>query len=239
MKSPSEEATSLREDSRQLVYSRDLAWMKPVPWLTVTDGHSPDLAPTEAACLHILERHGIMPHILDHCRRVADFAVALATRALAVRGVRSETWPLGLPADVVEHTLAAGLLHDVAKSWCLKHGGSHAQTGASWVVAETGNFRVAQAVMHHVEWPWELPSDVCAPAHFVSYADRRVMHDTYVTVQQRYVDLLVRYGLTEAQRESICTSHIQARKLERALSAQLELPLHACTFACGGLVPGA
>lgn len=220
-------------------YSRPLAWMKPIPWFPMVDGHSPDLAPTEAACLQMLEKHGIHPHILRHCRCVADFAVALALRALAVRGVLSEACPTGLPADIVEHTLAAGLLHDVAKSWCIDNGGSHAQTGASWVVAETGNFRVAQAVMHHVEWPWELPADVCAPAHFVSYADRRVMHDAYVTVQKRYEDLIVRYGHTEAQRKSIHASHAQAVKLESALSAQLELPLHACTFAGGGLVPGA
>lgn len=221
------------------VFSRPLAWMKPIPWLPMVDGHSPDLAPNEAACLQILERHGIYPHILNHCRRVADFAVAMAERALAVRGVRTPAWSYGVPEDIAEITLAAGLLHDVAKSWCIDNGGSHAQTGASWIVAETGNFRVAQAVMHHVEWPWELPPDVCTPSHFVSYADRRVMHDTYVTVQNRYVDLLVRYGHTEAQRTSIRASHAQAIKLERALSAQLELPLHACTFAGGGLVPGA
>ena len=33
---------------------------------------------------------------------------------------------------------AAGLLHDLAKTYCIRHGGSHAQLGAAWVLEATG-----------------------------------------------------------------------------------------------------
>lgn len=222
-------------------YSRPLAWLAPLPHLEVIDAFAADtprsFAPPEGACMDMLRRHDTLPNVLEHCRRVARFAVALAERAVAVRGLVSPENPRGVPRDLVEFALAAGLLHDVAKTWCIRNGGSHAHVGAAWVVAETGNFRVAQAVMHHVEWPWELPEDVCTPALFVNYADRRTMHDTYVTLSERHEDLLVRYGLTEARRESILNSTARGHKLEHALSAQLELALDACTVAGGRLVP--
>lgn len=228
---------------QECLHSRPLPWLASVPWLEQAVAFSteePRLpVPDEAACLDILHRHGILPHILEHCRKVANFAVALAERAVDVRGILSTENPGGVAEDLVRSTLAGGLLHDVAKTWCIANGGSHAQMGAAWTVAETGNFRIAQAVMHHVEWPWALPDDVCSPTFFVSYADRRVMHDRYVTVPERYADLLVRYGLTPASRESIEGSHAQAMKLECALSAQLEIPLDACTLAGRRLVPGA
>lgn len=224
-------------------FSRPLAWLAPVPHLAVVDGYSTEtprnLAPTEAACLDMLVRHDIFPNVLIHSRRVAKLAMLLAKRATELRGIASPENPGGVPSDLVDMSYAGGLLHDVAKTWCIRNGGGHAQVGAAWVVAETGNFRIAQAVLHHVEWPWELPKDVCVPALFVNYADRRTMHDGYVTLAERHEDLLVRYGLTEASRESIVGSTARAMKLEHALSAQLEISLDACTVAGGRLVPRA
>ncbi|HIU16940.1 MAG TPA: HD domain-containing protein [Candidatus Avidesulfovibrio excrementigallinarum] len=229
-------------------YSRALPWFNPVPWLDMADGSS-DMGtgriPSDEACFALHDRYGTMEHIRRHCLRVADLATAMAQRAVELYGIDDgQPRPAGMhpacPARLVATTRAAGLLHDLAKTYCIKHGGSHAQLGAAWVLEATGNHRIAQAVFLHVEWPWDFPNNVCSPALFVTYADRRVKHDTYVTVRERYCDLLERYAKTDAcRRTTISSAYDRVLTLERALSAQLELPLHACTVDCGRLVPRA
>ena len=130
----------------------------------------------------------------------------------------------------------AGLLHDIAKSYTVQFGGSHAQIGASWVVDSTGNHKVAQAVYHHVEWPWPLPEDLVHPVFFVIYADKRARHDEMVSLDERYEDLLVRYGKSEHSRAAIHRGWEHSKTIERVLSAQLEFPLHESTVVGGRLV---
>lgn len=186
--------------------------------------------PDEAASLALFGRYNDMPHIAVHCDRVARFAVALALRAVELGRIGPES--LGL-------TLAGGLLHDIAKAWCIRRGGNHAQLGAALVRAETGNPLLARIVLRHVEWPGPLPASVCDPVFFVSYADKRVQHDGYVSLGERYADLLDRYGSTAESRAGIRAGYEQAQNLERALTAQLELQLDACALAGGRLVPRA
>ena len=138
--------------------------------------------------------------------------------------------------ELVALSLAAGLLHDIAKSYTVQFGGSHAQIGASWVVDSTGNHKVAQAVYHHVEWPWPLPEDLVHPVFFVIYADKRARHDEMVSLDERYEDLLVRYGKSEHSRAAIHRGWEHSKTIERVLSAQLEFPLHESTVVGGRLV---
>ena len=220
--------------SSGVMYSRRLPWFEPLPWIDQADGArfgDDGLIPSDAECEALWEHYAMLDNIKAHCRKVADFATAMARIAVARRS---------RPEHFVEVTRAGGLLHDLAKTYCIRNGGSHATIGAAWVLEHTGNPRIAQTVFHHVEWPWELPDDVLTPALLVGYADRRVRHDEYVTIEERYVDLLERYAKNNPdRRESISAARLRAINLERALSAQLELPLYACTFDCGRLVPRA
>ena len=77
---------------------------------------------------------------------------------------------------------------------------------------------------------------ICALPLFVIYADKRVRHDACVPLEERYEDLLTRYGRTEAAREGIRGSYEQGKTIERALSAQLGWALHEDSFDCGRLV---
>lgn len=183
--------------------------------------------PDEAACMALWRKYGMLPNVQRHSRLVAHIATALATRASG----------LGLAVDVAA-VRAAGLLHDIAKTYCLRHGGSHAQVGASWCMAETRHPGIAQGVLLHVQWPWPLPdgNGICALPFFVIYADKRVRHDVCVTLDERFDDLLTRYGRNEAARASIREAHEQGKAIERALSAQLGWSLHEDSFDCGRLV---
>ncbi len=183
--------------------------------------------PDDAACFALWHKYGMLPNVERHSHMVAQVATALARRAAA----------RGLPVRV-DAVRASALLHDLAKTYCLLHGGSHAQLGASWVLAETRHYAIARGVLLHVHWPWAVPdgSGICALPFFVIYADKRVRHDACVTLEERFEDLLARYGRDERARAGIRAAHEQALAIERALAAQLGWDLHEDTFDCRGLV---
>ena len=183
--------------------------------------------PDDAACHALWRKYAMLPNVERHSRMVAQIATALATRAAAQ----------GLPVRV-EAVRASALLHDLAKTYCLLHGGSHAQLGASWVLAETRNYGIARGVLLHVHWPWAVPEGpgICALPFFVIYADKRVRHDTCVTLEERFEDLIARDGRDGRARDGIRMAHEQALAIERALAAQLGWDLHEDTFDCRRLV---
>lgn len=169
----------------------------------------------------------MLDNVREHSLAVARIATAIAGRAHEMR------FPLS-PAIA----RAAGLLHDLAKTWCIRHGGSHAMLGASWALAETGNYGIAQAVLLHVHWPWKLPQgkNLCSLPIIIEYADKRVKHAACVSLDERFEDLLVRYGKSREARQGIRESWRQSKEIEAGLSKLLERKLDEDTFDCGRLV---
>jgi hypothetical protein len=134
--------------------------------------------------------------------------------------------------------LASGLLHDLGKTYTIAHGGSHAQLGAAWVMRETRNAPIAQSVMFHVHWPWEerMDDDSLFLVLSIVYADKRVRHDAYVSLDERFADLIDRYGVDAFTRSRIELSLQQGKRIEAALSRRLEVHLHEHTADNGRLV---
>ena len=207
------------------VGNRPLADLPPLPSLGRAGALRP--VPDDAACFALWDKYAMLPNIRRHSLLVAHVATVLAQRA-ADSGI----------AVRVPEVRAGGLLHDIAKTYCVQHGGSHAQMGAAWAVAETGNYAIAQGVMMHVWWPWALPQgpEICSLPFFVIYADKRIRHDVCVTLEERYEDLLERYGRTDAAREGIGVAYKQGKNIESALEAQLGWTLHENSFDCGRVV---
>jgi len=165
-------------------------------------------------------------HIRVHSEQVARFSVILAELA-AERG----------HAVQVAEVRACGLLHDIAKSYTLRHGGSHAQLGAAWALAETGHAGIARGILHHVYWPWPLrEATLCTLPILVLYADKRTQHADFVTLDVRFADLAARYGIHEQARRGIEISRRQSVNIERALAARLGVQLDAYTPDSGRLV---
>lgn len=178
---------------------------------------SPDWnVPDEAQCVRLWDKYGMMPHIREHCRAVASVALEIVRRA-GERGLLSEGRGLSEP-----YVLAGGLLHDLAKTYTIRHGGSHAQLGAAWVRDETGNPALAQAVLWHVSWPWqEGPLDDAAdPLRLpviIAYADKRVRHAEVVTLEERFEDLMVRYGIDDERKARITGYLNRTKAVEKAI----------------------
>lgn len=168
--------------------------------------------PDDERCFALWRKYDMLPNIRRHSLLVAHIAECLAKKAAS----------MGMDASPPT-ARAAGLLHDIAKTYCLRHGGSHAMLGAAWTVAETRHYGIAQSVILHVEWPWKLPEgpEICSLPFFIIYADKRVRHDQCVTLRERFDDLILRYGRTKKIRTDIENTFAQAKNLEKYLSHNL------------------
>jgi putative nucleotidyltransferase with HDIG domain len=158
--------------------------------------------PSRETCLHLLKQRAIPQHVIVHCLQVDRVARYLA-QALNAQG---ETLDLML----VE---AASLLHDITKIDGLQSGENHAVTGAK-LLRELGYPRVAQVVSHHIVLPTRPLLMKVTEEEVVNYADKRVMHDRIVTLQERFEDLQRRYGNHSGSETFIQAALERARETE-------------------------
>lgn len=185
------------------------------------------LIPRVEDCHALWDRYPMLDNIRAHSAKVADMAHSIALVAVE-RGVKVDP----------RAALAAGLLHDLGKTYTIGHGGSHAQLGAAWTMLETRNGPIARAVMFHVNWPFaeRLDDDALFLVLAIVYADKRVKHDSYVSLDERFEDLVERYGHSEYIRMRIEMSHQQGKRIEAAFSRRLGVNLDECVADSGRLV---
>jgi uncharacterized protein len=166
--------------------------------------------PSWTECLELMDSHGMLPHIREHCFAVMQVARFLGD-ALAEAGFN-----LFLPL-----VTTGALLHDLGKTACLGTLNNHAEYGAV-ILDGLGYHHVAQVVREHVY----LDADLLRPlreAEVVNYADKRVLHDEVVTLQDRFTDLKVRYGRTPEALARIRATEARSLILEEKLFAPLAL----------------
>jgi len=140
------------------------------------------MIPSREECLSLMNRYGMLENIVSHSLEVAKVALFISVE-LKKKGQRID---LGL----VE---AASLLHDLTKTECLKTKDDHARTGCQ-VLKGIGYERVGDVVAQHI-WLGEGGDPSCvSEEEIVNYADKRVMHDQIVSLEERFRDLRARYG---------------------------------------------
>ena len=167
----------------------------------------------------------MLGHIRAHSLAVAQVATSLALDAQKA----------GLDVDV-QLVRASALLHDLAKTYTIRHGGNHSQLGGAWAQELTGNPLLASGVIHHVYWPWVVDIRLFFLPLTIIYADKRVRHDSIVTLDERFEDLYSRYGTTGYARERMAQSQRQSEAIENALNLILGKNLHESTFDSGRMV---
>jgi putative nucleotidyltransferase with HDIG domain len=159
-----------------------------------------------------MEAHGMLPHIREHSFLVMRVAQALG-EALAAAGFH-----LHLP--LIE---AGALLHDLGKTPCLGTGQNHAAWGAQ-VLLQLGYPELARVVAEHVHLdPAAADPRLFREAEVVNYADKRVLHAQVVTLEDRFDDLVRRYGHKPGARERLQALAAQAQALEGKIFAPLSL----------------
>jgi putative nucleotidyltransferase with HDIG domain len=131
-----------------------------------------------------MEEVQMPPHIRRHSFTVAEVACYLASR-LNENSVRMDL-------SLVE---SGALLHDIAKGRCIRTGENHAEVGAM-MAREWGYLQIAPIIESHVHIDETFIREPVTEAVVVNYADKRVRHVEVVTLEDRFLDLMERYGKT-------------------------------------------
>ena len=138
--------------------------------------------PSNDVCREMILEMGMLDHILDHSRQVCRVALFLCER-LAACSV-SLDWRL---------VFAGALLHDITKTRSFTTGENHAETGGVYLRGK-GFQEVADIVRQHVCLDQYPDPPVIDEAAVVNYADKRVLNDQIVTLKERMLYILDRYG---------------------------------------------
>ena len=140
------------------------------------------MIPSRDECLRLMSQYGMLSHIIDHSIEVTRVALYLGAE-LNKRGQ-------GIDLGLVE---AASLLHDLTKTECFKTKEDHAHTG-SRLLKGMGYARVGEVVAEHVQLLRKNDPSFVTEEEVVNYADKRVQHDRIVSLEERFNDLMDRYG---------------------------------------------
>ena len=124
----------------------------------------------------------MMDHIVAHCLQVCRVATFLAAHLDAGRSRFNH--------DLIR---AAALLHDITKTRSFKTEENHALTGGQFL-AEQGYPEVGELVRQHVRLDEYPDPATLGEAQIINYADKRVLHDRIVGLDQRLDYILEKYG---------------------------------------------
>jgi uncharacterized protein len=171
-----------------------------------------DDIPSTGECYSLIKRHRMLPNIIAHSEQVMRVALAIADN-------------LGRDAAIDRSLVtAAALLHDITKTRSLETRERHDETGAA-LLRELGYPRVAWIVEQHVIFTGFLPDGPVEEREIVYYADKRVMHERIVSLEERVHDLIARYGKTPEIMELITSNRDFVMSLERKLERAMRIPL--------------
>ena len=129
--------------------------------------------------------------------------------------------------------IAAALLHDITKTKSLETKERHDASGGA-LLRELGFPSTAEIVEQHVIIQNLNLEGRLEEREIVYYADKRVLHDTIVTIEERVQDLVQRYGAAEEIRNLILQNKSQVLALERKIARFMTIDLHRAIQATVG-----
>jgi len=146
-----------------------------------------------------MEEYAMLPNIRRHSIVVAKVGLRI------VDGLNeNETLQSSVPDESL--IIAGALLHDIAKTPCLKNGCDHARAGAE-ICHNLGYPEIARIVGEHVLLK-EHDSFCCSQgifsaAEIIYYADKRVRHEEIVSLEVRLEYILENYGMGDQVRHRL------------------------------------
>jgi putative nucleotidyltransferase with HDIG domain len=171
-----------------------------------------DRIPTQTQCEELMAQYSMLPNIVLHSRQVMHVSVAITDNLQD---------GLSINRDIV---IAAALLHDITKTRSLKTKERHAASGGA-LLRELGFGRIAGIVEQHVILRNLNLEGMLEEVEIVYYADKRVMHDKIVTLDERVDDLIKRYAMTEEIRDQILKNKTLALAVERKIAGFMKMDI--------------
>jgi putative nucleotidyltransferase with HDIG domain len=136
--------------------------------------------PLKKECMTLMETYEMLPNIRAHSLKVCEISLIIAEAINDAGG--------SIDCQLIT---AGALLHDITKTQCLKTHENHAKTGER-LLCSLGYPKTAKIVAEHI-----IPEENCGdltPSEIVAYADKRVLHDSVVSLDTRFNYLEETYG---------------------------------------------
>ena len=170
--------------------------------------------PTIKQCFEFHEQFEMFDNIRAH-----SLMVARVTEAIV--GSLHKNNKIIFPLPDKEEAIAGALLHDIAKTLCIKSDCRHAEIGRQ-ICLELGYPEISEIVAEHVvlkNFTVDLyEQGIFGTKEIVFYADKRVLHDMVVSLEGRLEYILERYGGKNPTREHLIRQNFhQALELEKYL----------------------
>jgi len=172
-----------------------------------------NIIPSRAECDELMAQYSMLPNIMEHSRQVMNVSLAI------IDNLKSG---VSVNRDLV---IAAALLHDITKTKSLETKEPHDASGGV-LLRELGFPSTAEIVEQHVVIRNLNLKGKLEEREIVYYADKRVLHDTIVTIEERLRDLVERYGRTEEIRNLIYQNKKQVIAVERKITGFMAIDLH-------------
>jgi uncharacterized protein len=163
--------------------------------------------PTEAECRQLTTDMGMLENIAAHSRQVCRVSLLIFDH------LQSD----GLNRELIR---AAALLHDITKTRSFETLEDHAETGAR-LLAEIGYPELGCIVGQHVRLDRYFASEDPTEEEIVNYADKRVLHDQIVSLNERMGYILDKYGREPERKKAILLLWEKTEALEARLFARL------------------
>ncbi|HOO45639.1 MAG TPA: HDIG domain-containing protein [Deltaproteobacteria bacterium] len=163
--------------------------------------------PSRKQAIDLIRKKEMPHHIFRHSMAVRKVAVAVAC-LLKAKGH-------AIDVRLVDR---AAMLHDICKIDSIRNGGDHALMGEH-LLRECGYPMVADVVGQHVR----LKSFQLNEAMVVNYADKRVKHDRIVSLSERFIDLMNRYGTDDARQERILKHYLDVVEIEHSIMSSCDI----------------
>ncbi len=154
------------------------------------------------------------PNIVDHSIQVKNVSLSIADN-LKNPGIVNR-----------ELVVASSLLHDIAKTRSIDTGEIRHDLIGGEMLREMGMPSIAYVCEQHVMFENFAPGGPLEEREIVYYADKRVMHDRIVSVEERVEDLVNRYGFNERVKELIRTNgrfvYLLEEKIQGFMAIKME-----------------
>ncbi len=138
--------------------------------------------PSDNECFRIIRDMEMMDHILDHSVMVSSVAVCLARHLKII-----------YPDINVDLVKKAALLHDITKTRSFATGEVHSETGGE-LLETLGYQEIGNIIRQHVILDVRSDTGPVSESEIVNYADKRVLHDHVVSLEERLSYIKVKYG---------------------------------------------
>jgi len=134
-----------------------------------------------------MDQYRMLDNVREHSIAVAEIVRAIS-HGLLTSGVQIS----------VDKAVAGALLHDIAQTQCLQTGGDHAALGRQ-ICLQHHLDEIADIVAEHI-WLKSYSLDgVYYEKEIVYYGDKRVLHTSVVSLDERMHDIIDRYGRNDSR----------------------------------------